>query len=289
MEPRHALSKQLPLFLALTLVALALPAPARAQYTNIFTGRTFSNPLSASLDTFVAHGIQKRMMYRTVLRKKGYSADEIDRIVRKLDAEVLRYMKEKKSVTDSPGEAKPAARPAARPANLVPVSRFKPTGKRLLLSQAAEAVGTTAEEKAAYKTIFAEVAKAYEAEAKRLGFANDIAGTMAFFVDASHTLYRPGISPISDAGTRALVRQFQDTLNSDALRKSSDKDKQKLYEYYLSLGAYLYTLSEVAKEAKDETAKTGAAKLGGEGLKFLLKVDPSRVSLTENGLEIAPE
>lgn len=261
------------------------------------TGRTFNNPMSASLDTFVTQGMQRRMMYRSMLRSKGYSDNEISQITKLPEVVWAKYMAKKQPITDTPesvaAKQKKAnttsAKPVAKPANPVPATRFTPTGKRLLLDQAAEAFGTNNEEKAAYKTIFAEVAKAYESEAKRLGFANDIAGAMAFLIDTAYTLYKPDVKPNGDVGNKAIVRQLQEALDNDTLRKSPAAEKQKLYEYYISLGAYLYAMSEIAKESKDETAKAGAVKLGGEALKSLLKVEPSRVRLTENGLEIAPE
>jgi hypothetical protein len=280
-----------PVALLLAFAVFAIPRSAQAQfeYKNIYTGRSFNNPMSASLDLFVHHGMQRRMMYRGMLQRKGYASAEIDRILRTSEDEIRAVIGLKDPTPGTGPAMKVKETPAAKPVNPVPASRFKPTGKRLLLNKAADALGTTVEEKAAYKTIFAEVAKAYEGEAKRLGFPNDIAGAMAFFADTSYTLYKPDFKPNSDEGSKALVRQFQEALDSDELRKAPAAEKQQLYEYYVALGAYLYTLSEVAKESKDDAVKAGVVKLGGDGLKMLLKVDPSRVSLTANGLEIEPE
>jgi hypothetical protein len=64
-------------WLALAFVAAALfaaPAPAEAQYRNPFTGNTFNNPISSSLDTMIMHSIQRQTLLKQLGAKKAPAA-----------------------------------------------------------------------------------------------------------------------------------------------------------------------------------------------------------------------
>ncbi|MGC4045774.1 MAG: hypothetical protein QM758_18445 [Armatimonas sp.] len=214
------------------------------QYTNPYTGRTFNNPMSSSLDTMILHSMQSRMSSRVMmsatLRKKGYSTAQLNQMT---NEQMLIAMAGKK------GAAKPgAASVAKKPAPTQPLaSKFKPTPKRLLLDAFVNGLGKTAEEKSGYRTIFARVFTAYETEAKKLKLENDVAAAMAFNVATHYTLYHPGVT-ISDAGSNVLVAQLQGVLNTDNLRKASNTEKQKLYEAFVLLAAYSMAISQIAEQ-----------------------------------------
>lgn len=55
-------------FISLVVVttALLLPGVASAQWRNPFTGNTFNNPLSSTLDTMILHSMQQRMLESSV-------------------------------------------------------------------------------------------------------------------------------------------------------------------------------------------------------------------------------
>jgi hypothetical protein len=54
-------------FVPLLFIAMLLiPGDARAQWRNPFTGNTFNNPLSSSLDTMILHSMQQRMLQQTI-------------------------------------------------------------------------------------------------------------------------------------------------------------------------------------------------------------------------------
>jgi hypothetical protein len=46
--------------------ALLLPGTAGAQWRNPFTGNTFNNPISSSLDTMILHSMQQRMLQQSI-------------------------------------------------------------------------------------------------------------------------------------------------------------------------------------------------------------------------------
>lgn len=251
------------------------------QYTNPYTGRTFNNPLSSTLDTMILHSMQRRMssrmMMSSTLRKKGYTTYQLNGMT---NEQMLAAIGGKKATAKS-GTTGKAKKPAPAP---IPATKFKPGPKRLLLDAFADALGKTAEEKAGYRTIFTEVLKTYESAAKQEKIENDVAAAMAFNVATNYTIYRSGAA-ISDGGSSVMVVQFRGLLDNDNLRKASNVDKQKLYEVFLLLGAYSIAINQVAAQQSDPQIKKAARLLAGEGLRFLLKVDPAKVLITEDGLE----
>lgn len=248
------------------------------QYTNPYTGRTFNNPMSSTLDTWILHSMQRRMMYSSMLRKKGYSSARLNQMsTEQMQAALGLKGKSGKLVATSSKKSAIAVPPA---------TRFKPGPKRLLLDAFADGLGKSAEEKAGYRTIFTEVLKTYELEAKKAKLENDVAAAMVFNVATNYSLYRPGAT-ITDAGSDAMVAQFRGILDTDNLRKASNTDKQKLYEVFLLLGAYSIAINTVAAQQADPQVKKAAQMLAGEGLRYLLKTDPAKVKITNNGLESA--
>lgn len=251
------------------------------QYTNPYTGRTFNNPLSSSLDTMILHSMQSRMssrmMMASTLRKKGYTTAQLNAMT---NEQMLAAIGGKKG-TGKPGAASPTKKPAVAP---LLATKFKPVPKRLVLDAFVDGLGKTAEEKTGYRTLFTGILKAYETEAKKLKLENDVAAAMAFNVATNYSLYHPGVT-ISDAGSNALVAQFRGVLDNDNLRKASNTDKQKLYEVFLLLAAYSLTINQIAGGQSDPQVKKAAQMLAGEGLRYLLKTDPAKVKITNNGLE----
>jgi hypothetical protein len=176
----------------------------------------------------------------------------------------------------------------AKAVKAVPATRFKPTGKRLTQDSFVDSLTKTKEEKDMYHEIFGEVFKAYEAEAQKKGFANDIAGAMTFFVEANYMAYRSG-AKVSDSGTQAMILHFQTSLDNETMRNSSDAEKQKMYETFILLGGFTMTGYQVAVMRKNTDLQKTMQKMGGDGLRYLLKAEPECVRITDKGLEIEPE
>lgn len=272
-----------PLLTACTAFAIlwTLVPSAQAQgdglYRNPVTGNTFNNPLASTMDTVIHSRIQRDITFRSLLRKQGYSDAEIGRILRKSDKEVLAYVETKKKVAEEP----------AAPKKVVYASHFERNPNRMLILPAAEELGKTEEEKSKYRIFFAQIFDNYEKESYRLGCPNDVAGTMAFYAGVSYMLHHPGKKEVRDAEMKVLVRHLRVSLDTAALRKASDEEKQKLYERYLILAGYSLAIA-VWSEGDAEKQKA-LVQLGGDGLRYIFKVDPSRVKLTDNGVEITTE
>jgi hypothetical protein len=55
-------------------LVLATAAPARAQFRNPYTGTTWNNPVSSSVDTMLLHHTQKKMLERSIAAQQGKKA-----------------------------------------------------------------------------------------------------------------------------------------------------------------------------------------------------------------------
>jgi hypothetical protein len=278
------------LFVFLTPLSIMMPRPAQAQWggqwTNPYTGNKFNNPISSSLDTMIMHSMQRRMMYRGMLRKKGYSETRIDQIMHKSEDEIKAIvLGGKGNATASSAKSAPT-KPATT--NAVPATRFKPTGNRLLMNSFVNTLGKTQEQKDSLRQVFQEVFKAYEAEAAKSSVANDIAGAMTFYIAAHYSAYNDG-TDVSETGTEAMVQQLRTMFDSEGMRKASNADKQKLYETFVMLGGFTLAVSQAAADSKDADMPKLRKQMGADGLKSLLKVEPSRVKISDKGLEIGPE
>jgi hypothetical protein len=282
--------------LVTTLAALVVPLaalagavrPAQAQWggqwTNPYTGNRWNNPVSSYLDTQIMHSMQRRAMYRGMLQKKGYSDSKIDQIMKGSEAEIMAAVGLKKG--SAPEPSSPAT--GAKAGSAVPATRFRPTGRRLVMDSFVTSLTKKKDEQGALRQLFGEIFKAYETEAKKAGIANDIAGALTFFVAANYSAYNNGTA-VSDPGTEAMTLQFRTALDSEGMRKAPDAEKQKMYELFVLMGGLTLATHQAAVEGKDADLEKTARKMGGDGLQYLLKVDPSRVKITDTGLEIAPE
>ena len=177
-------------------------------------------------------------------------------------------------------KAAPAGKTAAT------ATRFTPTGRRLSMDTFIDGLTKDPEQKKALRQVLEQVFTAYEAEAKKSGFENDVAGALAFYLIAHYSVFHDG-QEISDAASEILVRQLQGALNTDAMRGMKDADKQRLYEFCVMLGGF----TSVSYAAPDTDAKTkqGLKQLAGQALTYILKIAPERVSLNESGLAIAAD
>lgn len=172
--------------------------------------------------------------------------------------------------------------------NKVLATKFKPSGKRATVDKIVEQLTADPEQRKALLPLFEEGFKAYEAEAKKEGAENDVAGAMTFFIGTHWSIYNEGKEP-SDKSGMAMVRQLQNLLNSAEMRAAKDADKQSLYEWCVVMSTFSLATYHVAKEEDDEKLSKTMQEAAGAALKSLLGVEPDRVQITDNGLEITPK
>ena len=151
------------------------------------------------------------------------------------------------------------------------------TGKAL-----ADALGSTADEKALIKRIYASTKESYETEAAARGWKNNIAGGLTFFTVAAMTVYHDGGEPSDDA-----VNSHYKILNAaldelPELSSVSNKDKQGLNDVMIGFGGILLAGYSEGKQNNDAATLAGYKKLAGMLIELVFKTDPEKLRL-ENG------
>jgi hypothetical protein len=252
-------------------VVVALSAAAaNAQYTNSY-GYSFNNPISATANAMFWDRMNSRLLYRTMLKKHGYTDAKLDQMS-----------------TDEMLAALGGTKQAAAESKKVPpppASRFKPAKKRLLLPSLIAAMTKDPELQKGLKAIMDAGFTAYEAEAAKEGLANDIAGAMAFFLGVAWMASHDGEQP-DDDGLTLVARQLQQVFDTPEMRKIADADKQQYYELLVGLGTWLLATWQQGVETNDAQLKSIAKDAANTIIKGYLKLEPSQIRIGPAGLEV---
>jgi hypothetical protein len=255
----------------LPLLVLAFLAQARAQYMSSY-GYNFNNPVSATCNSIMWSRMNSRMVYRTVLKRKGYTDAQLERMSSDQMEAAL-------------GGQKTAAAEAQKPVQAA-ATVFRPTGGRLLLPAMAKSLVKDREQQQALLEVFEQGMQGYEKEAAASGLKNDLAGAIVYLIGSSYYVFNDGREPDAN-GTEILARVLQRTLDTPEFRQVANADKQRFYEFAIGLGTYLGVSYQQAAAGNDQ-AWIGQLKEGAEAaLKGFLKLDPKTVRITSSGLEVA--
>jgi hypothetical protein len=65
--------------LAVAVLVVAASSPARAQYTNSY-GYSFDNPVTSTANQFFWDGLNRRLLLRMMLKKRGYTDAQLGQI-----------------------------------------------------------------------------------------------------------------------------------------------------------------------------------------------------------------
>lgn len=234
-------------------------------------GYSNANPVSSTLSHLQSESFNSRLIYRVGLKRKGYTDAQLGQMT----TEELRIAYLGGKVPGKP----PARKPSVEKTSMPPATKFKPTSKRILMPRIVDSLTEDASHRKALKDLFSEQLNAYDAEAKREGFQNDIAGAIAFFAGVAFHL-QDG-AEISDASVKVLARAIQVGMDTPAVRKVSDKEKQEFHEFMVTMGSYLL----VASKEVDADTRAQLRQVSADVLKKFTGIDPQKVRLTGDGLE----
>ena len=245
-------------------------APAWAQYTNSY-GYSFNNPVSATANSIFWDKMNSRLIYRMMLKKRGYTDAQLGRMSTEQMLAILGGPAGVKTETQKPLPS--------------PATKFRPAGKSLLLPAMVNSLVNDREQRRALLEVFEQGLKAYEKETASSGFQNDVAGAMVFLIGACYYVFNDGLEPNSD-GTEIIARALQQNLDTPAFRQIADADKQKFYELMVGLGTYLGLAFQQAVTDKDAAQVKTLKDAAADALKGFLKLDPKTVRIAASGLEI---
>ena len=264
MRPKFALPA------VLLILSPVLTAPdARAQYTNNY-GYTFNNPVSALTSTMIWNSMNARLLYKSMLRKRGYTDAQIEKMSTEQMKKIL--------------GADPSAPPPAQAAPARPASKFAMGKSYLLLPDLVDNLSSDPKYRRALLDVLVQGVQAYEKDAAPDGFDHDVAGAITFFISAAYYIYRNGEEP-DDAGSTIMGRALQQNMDTPEYARISDAEKQKFYEFMIGMGTYLILTYKQAVEEKSAEALDILKGIAADTLKAYLKLDPETVRITANGLE----
>jgi hypothetical protein len=151
------------------------------------------------------------------------------------------------------------------------------TGKTI-----ADALGSTPEEKALIRQVYATTLEYYQKEAKSRGWNHNIAGGLTFFTTTAMTIFHDAEEPSSEAINNyyAVVNSALDDIPEFA--SVPNKDKQNFNNILIGFGGLLIAGYTEGKQNNDATTIESYRKLAGELIKMVLKTDPQNLRL-ENG------
>jgi hypothetical protein len=139
-------------------------------------------------------------------------------------------------------------------------------------------------QRARVEELFKELLSGYHKIESQFGIPrNDVGGAVAAFLAGSYMAYRDVDLP--DQNFLALVNQMRLVLASNGeFARTSDAEKQELYEQMAILGTYMALTRDALKQRPDARVARNMQRAAKRYLEQLLKTDADRVQLTASGL-----
>lgn len=165
------------------------------------------------------------------------------------------------------------------------VAAFRPTPGSKNLETIASEIGKTPDERASYLALFTQTKTGFEQEAAKTGAKNNLAGAMAFLIATCVTVFNDAPEP-SDEITVKLFRGLDSMLDaSPEIAKAADKDKEFLYDTYISFGGMILAGYLEAKQSNNKDLLNQFRVLAGGLLRQNFGLDPTGVRFDQQGLQ----
>jgi len=146
----------------------------------------------------------------------------------------------------------------------------------------ADALGTTAEDKALLRQIYTAVKAEYDKEAATNGWKNNLAGALTFFVVSCSTVFHDSSEP-SDDTVAALYDALNQTIDEiPEFGRMTNRDKQGFNNMLIGFSAIPLATYAEGKQNGDAATLKAASDLAGQLIEMILKTDPAKIRF-ENG------
>lgn len=150
----------------------------------------------------------------------------------------------------------------------------------------ADALGSSAEEKALIKQIFTATKNAYEMQTASKGWKNNIAGGLTFFTATALTVYRDGAEP-SDEAVDVFFKAVNYALDDmPEFAAVPNKDKQAFNNVMIGFSGLLLAGYTEGTQNNDAATLKLYSQLAGELIKMVLKVEPDRLQVKDGYIVI---
>jgi len=157
-------------------------------------------------------------------------------------------------------------------------ARFTPGGDSGVGRALADALGSSAQEKAALAEAFAQIKQGYEAEVAKEGKSNNLAAAFAFFVAANVAAYRQSELP-SDRATEVLFGELQTVIAGvPEFARMSNAEKQRMHDWLVMMGGFTLAGYSDARQAGDAASLNTYRELSDSLLRLVLGVEAGKLS-----------
>ncbi|HLM55230.1 MAG TPA: DUF6683 family protein [Pyrinomonadaceae bacterium] len=207
-------------------------------------------------------------------------------------ARITRYGGAGKSAgggTTSPGKARPAPAPPAGGGPGSPPAgstSFRPVAPSIMPREMAEDLATTPAERARLEKMFSDLLENYRNRLRQAGGPQtDVARAASFLISASRSVYFD-TQPMSMAQINALREHIREVFASDEkFQRASDRERQKMFETYAIVGAFIDAGFHIVKQAGDREGMRQWHEMARANFENMLGAPPEKVDFTLNGVE----
>lgn len=182
-----------------------------------------------------------------------------------------------------PGTSGAPSRPAA---SVAASTSFQPVAAPIMPRIFATEMGGTPVQLAKYEELFVNCLENYRRRLRRAGGPqNDVARAASYLISSSYDVYFD-TGPLSEPVFLALRAEINDTLLRDeSFRRASNHERQKMFEQYAILGAYLEIGYAMMREDNDRQGMREWRRMAKLHFEDMLGAPPAKVRLTQNGIE----
>ncbi|HQX55717.1 MAG TPA: hypothetical protein PLP07_07305 [Pyrinomonadaceae bacterium] len=149
----------------------------------------------------------------------------------------------------------------------------------------ADTVGQDAEQRTLFRQLFADARRGFDAQLAPQGRKNNLAAAMTFFIATTVTIYNDAPEPTEEAQEnlfQAISAMYDET---PGIASVPNKDKEFLYDTYVSFAAIPLAFYAQAKQSNDKQMLDLAKVISGALLLEILKINPNDVRFEGNALK----
>jgi hypothetical protein len=157
-------------------------------------------------------------------------------------------------------------------------ARFTPGGDSGVAKGLADALGSSAQEKAALAEAFAQIKQGYEAEVAKEGKSNNLAAAFTFFIASNVAAYRQSEMP-SDRATEVLFGELQAVIAGvPEFSRMSNAEKQGMHDWLVCMGGFTLAGYADARQTGDAASLDTYRQLSDSLLRLVLGVEAGKLS-----------
>jgi hypothetical protein len=166
------------------------------------------------------------------------------------------------------------------------VLSFKPITNTGLDVELARTFTTDKTEQNLFLLIFRTTKTAYDAEAAKEGKKDNLAMAMTFFIVTTSVVYHDSPEPSEESIEKVYQALANSMVENGNLESMSDFDKQAINDRLVYISGMVLAGYQLGKQTKDKSVISIYRTLAGVCLQSLMKLDPNKIKIDKNGLNV---